>query len=221
MPNDTLVCLPTYNEAESVVQMIRAVHRVGLPVVVCDGYSTDGTPDLARSEGVTVLERSAFGKGAAIRTAMDHAHAQGHSFIAFLDCDCTYSVDDLRTMVDARESYDLVAGVRDYACITPARRFANHVMNAWFRLFFGPGFHDVASGLRVLRIDAYRNRLRADGFEVEPQFSAIAVLDGLRVLEVPITYADRVGESKVNWYHLLVLLYGMVHDRLTLGRRGR
>lgn len=221
MSSETLVCLPTYNEAESVVQMIRAVRRVGLPVVVCDGFSTDGTANLARSEGVTVLHRSAFGKGAAIRMAMDHAHAEGYTYIAFLDCDCTYSVDDLRTMVDAREGHDLVAGVRDYARIAPGRRFANHVMNGWFRLFFGPGFHDVASGLRVMRIQSYRERLRADGFDVEPQFSAIAVLDDLDVVEVPITYADRVGESKVNWYHLLVLLFGMLHDRLTLGRAGR
>ena len=71
--------------------MITAVQYEGLPLVVCDGFSTDQTTRIAEEMGVSVIKRTALGKGSAVQKAIEYAMAEGYTFLAFIDCEGRYA----------------------------------------------------------------------------------------------------------------------------------
>ncbi len=170
-------------------------------VVVSDG-SRDRTAEVARGfADVTVLEfEENRGYGAAIKAAWERAPGD---LLAFLDADGTC---DPRSFVPMcrkllLEGYDLVLGGRmgGDSRMPSLRRLGN----ALFALLLGHlarrAVHDTASGMRVLRRGALARLLPLpDGLHFTPAMSARALMDGeLRIAEVEIPYAERVGRSKL------------------------
>ena len=210
--HDTLVCLPTLNEEASIAHMITAVQHEGLPLVVCDGFSTDQTTTIAEEMGVSVIKRSALGKGSAVQKAIEYALAEGYTFLAFIDCDGTYMPRDLQYILEQRHNMDMVVGKRPFEKITLLRRMANHVMNRWFNYLFKARILDVVSGMRVIRLAKFKGRVTAVDFDVDHQMAAIAVASSMRIQEIPIDYQKRLGDSKIRLKHLFMILRAMWRD---------
>lgn len=192
--------------------MITAVHHEGLPLVVCDGFSTDQTTTIAEKMGVSVIKRRALGKGSAVQKAIEYALAEGYTFLAFIDCDGTYMPHDLQFILEQRHSMDMLVGKRPFEKITFFRRMANHVMNSWFNYLFKARILDVVSGMRVIRLSKFKGRVTAEGFDVDHQMAAIAVAYSLRIQEIPINYQKRLGDSKIRLKHLFMILRAMWRD---------
>lgn len=193
----TLVCLPTYNEEQSVGVMIDQIKALGFEVVVSDANSTDKTGEIAREKGVAVITREKPGKGSGVQSALRYAKQEGYDALVLIDCDETYPVHDIPKLVAKAEPYDMVVGARRMELIEPHRRLANYFFTGFINLLYSASFKDINSGLRLLKVDSYLPIVDADKFDVEAQITCRTKRLGLKYTEFLVDYADRKGDSKI------------------------
>lgn len=235
-----LVVLPTYQEADNVATVLTRL-RTAVPdasILVVDDASPDGTADLAEAVGrelggIEVLRRPGKdGLGSAYRAGFAHGMANGFDVLVEIDADGSHDPGALPTLLAAVEGgADLAIGSRyvpggSIPDWPPIRRFISIAGNRYAAALLRLDVKDATAGFRAYRADMLRRldlpAIRADGygFQVEMAYR-IARLGG-EIVEVPITFTDRVeGVSKMSGRivveaFLLVTIWG-VRDRL----RGR
>jgi glycosyltransferase involved in cell wall biosynthesis len=197
------VVIPTRNEAKALPRVLEAMPDFVDAVVVSDWRSTDGTPDVARRFGATVVDVSGPGYGRACLEAI--AALPATDIIVFVDGD---AADDMRAMaslvspiVDGTADFALgsrVLGHRERGALTPQQVFGNWLACRLIRLWWGTRYTDLGP-FRAISTDAYRSLGMADlnyGWTVEMQVKAANL--GLRTIEIPVDYKRRVGISKVS-----------------------
>jgi dolichol-phosphate mannosyltransferase len=113
------ICLPTYNEAENLERMIRALEPAGAQVLVIDDNSPDGTGAIAdrlaaEFDWVNVLHRERKeGLGPAYLAGFERALADGAELVVEMDCDFSHDPGDVpRLLAAAEDGADLVLGSR-------------------------------------------------------------------------------------------------------------
>jgi dolichol-phosphate mannosyltransferase len=237
-----LVALPTYEEAENVEEVLRRVRRA-LPeadVLVVDDGSPDGTADLAEAVGrevggVRVLRRAGkAGLGSAYREAFRIGLREGHDVFVEMDADLSHDPAALPALLAAVEGgADLAIGSRyvpggaipDWPRI---RRFVSVAGNRYAAFMLRLHVRDATAGFRAYRADILRRidlpAIRADGYGFQVEMVYRVERLGGTVVEVPITFTDRVeGVSKMSGrivLEALLLVTGWgIRDRLPGGRR--
>ena len=216
-PADVWLVVPTYNEADNIEPLVRAV-REHLPasrrVLIVDDGSPDGTGEIAdrvaaAHDDVEVLHRAAKGGlGPAYVAGFQRALAAGARLVAQMDADFSHDPADLPRLLAALEGADLVlgsryvpgGGVTDWG---PLRRMISRGGSAYARLVLGVGIRDLTGGFKVYRrevleaIDLPSLAALGYAFQVETTYRALRA--GFRVAEVPIVFRDRrVGQSKMS-----------------------
>lgn len=170
-------------------------------IVVSDG-STDRTPEIARGfDEVHVIEfEQNQGYGAAIKEGWRQGKGE---LLSFLDADGTCSPEFFGEMsrLVLTESGDVVLGARlgPDSEMPKVRRLGNRIYALLLGFLCGRHVTDTASGMRVVRRSALSHLYPLpDGLHFTPSMSARAMLNNLRVIEIPMTYKERIGESKLN-----------------------
>ena len=212
----TLVVLPTYNEAESIEEVLRRT-RAAVPdasILVVDDGSPDGTADLADKAGaelgaVEVMRRDApKGLGDAYRAGFAVGLAGDAEALVEMDSDLSHDPAVLPTLLAALDGSDLVIGSR----YVPGgsipewglhRRLLSRGGNIYSALMLGVPVRDMTSGYRVYRASLLRemdlDTIRADGYGFQIEMTYRASLHGARITEVPIRFVDRErGQSKMS-----------------------
>lgn len=237
----TLIIIPTYLEVENIDDLLRQV-RASVPradILVVDDSSPDGTAELAKQtaedEGQIeiLVQPEKSGLGVAYRAGFAHGLAGGYEVMVQMDADFSHdpaTLPELLRQVDA--GADVVIGSRYVAggSITDwptIRRLLSRMGNLYASTVLALGIRDATSGFRAYRagvleiINAGPARATGYGFQVELAYRAHRL--GARIVEVPITFNDRVrGVSKLSWHIIgeamsLVAWWGL-RDRLL--RRG-
>jgi dolichol-phosphate mannosyltransferase len=211
-----LLIVPTYNEASTVRKMVERV-RTAVPhadVLVVDDNSPDGTGQIADrlaelDAHVHVLHRPAkAGLGAAYVAGFRWGLDRGHDVLVEMDADGSHQPEELPRLLAALEGADLVLGSR----YVPGGRVVNWPRyremlsrggNAYTRLALGVPLRDATGGYRAFRADALRrldlDDVASQGYCFQVDLAWRAVRSGLRVVEVPITFVERVeGTSKMS-----------------------
>jgi dolichol-phosphate mannosyltransferase len=211
------ICLPTYNERENLEPMLRALGSV-LPaearVLVIDDDSPDGTGELAdrlaaELSFVDVLHRSAKeGLGPAYVAGFHRALAAGAELVLEMDCDFSHDPADVPRLLIAAADADVVLGSRYVAGggvenWGAMRRFVSAGGSLYARVLLGVGIRDLTGGFKCYRrgvletIDLDAITSVGYAFQIETTYRALRA--GFRVVEVPITFADReAGSSKMS-----------------------
>ena len=219
MPNpSTLVLLPTYQERENIVTVLRQI-RAAIPwatVLVIDDDSPDGTADLAAGladevGSIEVLRRTEkTGLGSAYRAGATWALARGYEVLVQMDAALSHDPAALPTLLEARERHDadLVIGSRyvEGGAIPDwprRRRLLSRWGNAYVRMCLRLPIRDATTGYRVWTaksmkdIDLVGTRAEGYGFVIESNYRASQ--QGHRIVEVPIIFRDRrLGKSKMS-----------------------
>lgn len=189
--------LPCRNEAAALLMLLPAVPAV-LRVIVVDNGSSDGTAEVARDLGATVVREGRPGYGAAVHAGIQTARAP---LVAVMDGDGSMDPADLLPMVDqvASGAVTMAAGRRRPvdATVWPWHaRFGNQLVLAWVRRRTGLQVHDIAP-MRVCE----RKRLldlavldRRFGYPLELLVRAQRA--GWTISEHDITYRARAAGTK-------------------------
>jgi len=201
--DDVCVLVPTYNEAETITEVVEGFRAEGFDsVLVIDGGSTDGTRELALDAGARVVEHTGSGKGQAVREALGLVDRE---YVLMADGDGTYRPDQAGRMVEPllNGEADHVIGDR-FADMQPGamsrlNRVGNRLINGAFRVIHGRDFGDILSGYRAFSRDSVRRfMLTADGFGIETEMAVECAKHGVETAVVPITYEARPEESETN-----------------------
>ncbi len=206
------VVIPAYNEEASITQVVKrildtqpALAEIGLDLelIVVDDGSQDSTAALLAYNPAVHLVRHDVnrGYGAALKTGFGHATGD---WLAFLDADGTYPPEALPELYQVADIHDadLVVGSRmgNGAGGMPAtRRLGNALFAGLVSLIANTSVTDCASGMRVIRREALpRLYPLPDGLNFTPVMSTRALHEGIRMVEVPIAYDERTGQSKLS-----------------------
>jgi glycosyltransferase involved in cell wall biosynthesis len=219
------VVMPCLNEAETLAVCIRKAKKsleengIRGEVIIADNGSTDGSQEIAMSEGARVVPVEAKGYGSALMGGINAARGR---YIIMGDADDSYDFTNLLPFVEKlREGYDLVMGNRFRGGIKPGampplhKYLGNPVLTAIARLlYWNPPCGDFHCGLRGFRRDAAeRMNLRTTGMEFASEMVVKATLNKMRITEVPTTLSPD-GRSRPphlrswrdGWRHLRFLL---------------
>lgn len=210
VPVGTLsIVIPALNEAENISHVMDSIPFESLSedgwateVVVVDNGSTDGTGEIARKLGATVVHQPERGYGNAYRAGFEAAVGD---VIATGDADRTYPFDALPAMLDLMAEYDVEFMTTDRLHQTNRESMknshfvGNHVLSAVSRMLFRHDFRDSQSGMWVFRRYVWSGLdVRSPGMAFSQEIKNDAARAGYRVLEVPIEYRMRGGEVKLN-----------------------
>jgi glycosyltransferase involved in cell wall biosynthesis len=201
------ILMPVYNERATVERAIAEVMDARLPIphelVVVDDGSTDGTEKILASgawpASVSVYRHAKNqGKGAAVRTALDHARGE---LVAIFDADLEYRADDLARLLTPllEGETSVVFGVRAFGGNSSHSLLyviGNRGVTMCANVLFSAYLTDIMTCHKVLRAELFRSlRLRCRGFDIEPEIVARVLQRGHRIHEVPISYRARRTED--------------------------
>ena len=224
------VVVPVYNERNTVVEILRRMRQVDLPVdleiVVVDDGSDDGTEKV-----LGALEDSTLrvihhprnrGKGAAIRTGLEHARGD---LLLIQDADLEYDPDDWPLLLNPllKGKAQVVYGSR----FTGERRnllFWHWVGNKFLSLVTNVLYNTTLSDMETCYKLFDRQALdgitiKSDRFEFEPEITAKLLRRGYHIYEVPISYSgrDRDEGKKITWTDGFAALATLVRYRFWKG----
>jgi len=202
------VLMPVYNEATTIARAIEQVLAAELPIaarelVVVDDRSTDGTREwlLAQewpAEMRLVLHDRNRGKGAAVRTALEHARG---TYATVMDADLEYDPKSIAALVAPllREDAEAVYGVRGFDAGSAYSFWyvlGNKVVTMTMNVLFNTWLADIMTCQKVLPTALWRQlKLRESGFAFEAEITARLARARVRIYEVPVTYRARSRED--------------------------
>ncbi len=192
------VVLPVLDEAVALPRVLASLPDGYAPIVVDNG-SSDGSADVAHRYGALVVYEPRRGFGAACYTGLQAAHAD---VVCFMDCDGSLDGADLPSVAEPVLSgeADLVLGARvpETAAAWPRHaRLANSVLAWWLRWRALANVRDLGPMRAVPRAPLLELGLRDRRFGWPLEMVLAAAAAGWRITEVPVSYAPRVGRSKV------------------------
>ncbi|GLX17370.1 glycosyl transferase [Streptomyces lavendulae subsp. lavendulae] len=196
--NSVDIVLPCLNEAGALPWVLARI-PAGWRALVVDNGSTDGSADLARSLGATVVQEARRGFGAACHAGLLAAEAE---YVCFCDCDASLDPGLLSGFVRAVAAgeADLVLGrrrPRGRGAWPAHARAGNLALSRMLRRRTGLRLHDLGPLRAMRREDVLRLELtdRRSGYPL--QMVVRAADAGWRVREEDVPYLPRSGKSKV------------------------
>ena len=208
MDNLIRVIIPALNEESSIGKVINDIpSELVYETIVVDNNSVDKTSEVAKSNGATVLKETEPGYGAACLKGMDYITNldEPTDIIVFLDGDYSDFPEEMTTLVAPiiEQDYDLVIGsrvlgVRERGSLTPVQVFGNWLSTKLLKLIYNVDYTDLGPFRAIdwRKLQELGMRDRNYGWTVEMQLRAAK--KGLKCTEVPVSYRNRIGISKVS-----------------------
>jgi dolichol-phosphate mannosyltransferase len=211
-----VICLPTYNERENLAPILTAIHAVEprVDVLVVDDGSPDGTGELAdalaaRDPRIDVLHRPGKqGLGRAYLAGFQWALVRGYGLVLEMDADFSHDPAHLPALLAAAQGADLVLGSRYVAggrtvSWGVGRKLVSLGGSLYARTILGVPVRDLTGGFKCFRREVLEAidlpSVASSGYAFQIELTFRALRRGFRVVEVPITFADRrLGQSKMS-----------------------
>lgn len=229
------IIVACYNEEKNIEETIIRINKT-LPdaeIIVIDG-GNDKTSDIANAlniQNVRVIKQIP-NKGKGDATIIGINNAKG-DIQAQIDADCQFLPEELPRLLQPiiKDMADISLGSRfirgsnvPRGTMTPIRRLANFVISSYTSLLIGKRFTDIGAGFKAWKTDVIKDvNLKCLHYAYEAEIIVNGVAKGYRLVEVPVSYANRkYGVSNVNlwrdgvlmpWY-LLKLRLRILRNRL-------
>ena len=227
--NPALIIVPTYNERENLPRIVPRLLSlsVKVDVLVVDGNSSDGTGQIAdelaaKHPEVQVLhETNKNGLGRAYLAGFKWALERGYEFVFEMDGDVSHDPDDVPKFLEAasKQNADLVLGSRYTGGVRvlnwPLKRLLlSRCAGIYVWLVTGMPFTDPTGGYKCFRRRALQainlDAVKSDGYSFQIEMTHRLWRAGFRVVEVPITFTERVEGSSKLTHHIINEAFWMV-----------
>jgi len=200
-----VLIIPALNEEPVIGLTLGQVPRALFKqIIVADNGSTDRTAEIARQAGATVVSELRRGYGSACLRALASLPPEVDT-VVFMDAD---SSDDpreavllLQPILNGRADFVLgsrTLGKAEKGSLQPHQRFGNELATFLIRVLFGYSYSDLGP-FRAIRLDSLQKLDMQDrnyGWTIEMQIKAVQ--QKLRIEEIPVSYRNRIGVSKVS-----------------------
>jgi glycosyltransferase involved in cell wall biosynthesis len=202
-----LVCIPAFNEAKTIEDIIMKSKKHADGVIVYDDGSTDNTYDLAKSSGATVIKSPKnTGYGAAIRALFQAAKDQNADVMITLDSDGQHNPDQIPVLIEPllKQGVDLVIGSRflnrnDKERVPRYRSFGIKTITKLTQSASYGRITDAQSGFRAYNKNALSKiNLFEDGMAVSIEILLRAKEKNLLTTEVPISINYDVKDTSTH-----------------------
>jgi glycosyltransferase involved in cell wall biosynthesis len=198
-----LAIIPAYREGQFIADVVRRVMQHVERVLVVDDGSPDRTATEAKNAGANLIRHSTnLGKGAALKTGLEHATSTGAEYFLFLDGDGQHDPADIPRFFDAVNGFgfDLIVGNRMQSLdsMPLIRRWTNQVMSWQIGRICKMSIPDSQCGFRLAKkkllpvLMAPSNR-----FEFETESIILAARRGYRLGFVPVRTIYTNQSSKI------------------------
>ncbi|WP_417866834.1 glycosyltransferase family 2 protein [Xanthomarina gelatinilytica] len=201
------VIIPAYNEADSIAKVIHDIPKTVNEIIVVNNNSTDATEVNAKQAGATVLTESRKGYGYACLKGMAYVSKQEikPDIVVFLDGDYSDYPEELTKIVQPiiEDNIDFVIGarvkrLREPGSMTQPQIFGNGLATFLMRIMFGSNVTDLGPfrAIKYQKLLALKMEDKTYGWTVEMQLKALK--QKLSYIEIPVSYRNRIGVSKVS-----------------------
>jgi dolichol-phosphate mannosyltransferase len=212
-----LIIIPTYNEADNIVNIINALTAINYPgveieILVVDDNSTDGTGNLVKgfnSPRVHLIERPGkMGLGTAYIRGFKFAIENNYDYVFEMDADFSHDPKSIPDFLDKINNYDLVIGSRYIQGIAvvnwPLSRLMISIGASYYtRLVTFLPVKDVTAGFMCYRVSALKqinlDEVKSNGYSFQIEMKFRMWKKGFKLTEIPIVFIDRrAGVSKMS-----------------------
>lgn len=202
-----IVCIPAFNEAKTIAEIIKKSKKYSTGVIVYDDGSTDDTSEIAKSAGATVIRNPENkGYGVAVRSLFQAAKEQDADVMVTLDSDGQHDPDQIAEVIEPlKQGFDIVVGSRFLKSDGKQRlpKYRSFGIKTITKLTQAASYHgltDSQSGFRAYNKNALSKiNLFEDGMAVSTEILLRASEKKLSTTEVPITINyDLKGTSTHN-----------------------
>jgi dolichol-phosphate mannosyltransferase len=233
--SDSLVIIPTYNEAENIVEMIDTVYALDkdFHLLIIDDGSPDGTANLVKGkmeeyEGQLFIEERSgkLGLGTAYIHGFRWALRRDYQYIFEMDADFSHNPEDLVKLRYAckHEGAEMAIGSRYVTGVNVVNWPMSRVMLSYFashyvRMITGMPINDTTAGficyhrsvLETIELD--KIKFMGYAFQIEMKF--LTWKYGFSIAEVPIIFTDRTrGESKMSGGIVQEAIFGVLRIKI-------
>ena len=198
---------PSYNEEEGITNAIQEFQSTNfIDEIICvDNNSTDLTAELIKKTNAKYVLETVQGYGSAIRRGLKEATGE---LLIITEPDGSFTANDLKRMLPLTENFDCIFGTRtskayieEGAKMNFLLRIGNVLVAKFLSILYPSiNFTDVGCTYKILSRKSYNkieNKLKVIGSELSPEIMVRTILANQTIKEIPVTYKERSGESKI------------------------
>lgn len=202
------VIIPTYNNVQTIGQVVQDVMSYCDQLIVVDDGCTDGTLDVLHSlsQSIHIVSyQPNRGKGHALVAGFKKAKELGYTHAITIDADGQHFADDIPQLIEKMERCPqaIIVGCRNLTEKNMPRQntFANQFSNFWFRLQTGVNLSDTQSGYRLYTLSSLRGlSLITSRYEAELELLVFAAWAGVQICSVPVKVYYPPVEERVSHF---------------------
>jgi glycosyltransferase involved in cell wall biosynthesis len=201
------VVLPTYNEKDSIADVIRRFEALGVvdDILVVNNNAAAGTSEEVATTGAREVIETRQGYGAAIQRGL---HEVETDLICVCEPDGTFNPEDLFKLLAFTAECDLVVGSRtvsnfiwDGANMGWLLQWGNWAVAKCIEVLYNTSYlSDVGCTFRVIsrrHATMILEKAKVDGSSFGLEMLLLAVIMRAKIVQVPVNYHPRVGQSSV------------------------
>lgn len=204
---DICVIIPTYNNDQTIADVINKVEKYTDNIIIVNDGSTDNTFDILQNyKDIELLSYDKNkGKGHALQKGFNAAIDKGYRYAITIDSDGQHNPEEIPLFVDCITKYpdSLIVGVRNFNIeqFPSKNRFANKFSNSWFTFFTDIELSDTQSGFRLYPIELLKAiKFYSKKYEYELEVIVKAAWRGINIVSVPINAYYPPAELRITHY---------------------
>ena len=194
-----IVCIPAYNEENTIADIVKRSLEFADKVIVCDDGSSDSTSEEAENSGAVVIKHEKnSGKGAALKSLFDYVKKLDFDVVVTIDGDGQFLPEEIEKLSRPilKKEFDIVVGNRfsNSEQMPKYRKTGNKILDKITKLASDLPIEDTQSGFRAYSSKTIKTiSIYSSGFGIDSEILIDAVKKNLKITEVPVTVLYDTG----------------------------